>query len=546
VDVTNTVTPVSGFTYAGLETYTVQDSGGNVISSAYYGIYLRRNGAGHAIVADWGFWNPDKQDFDRFVESTPVEASAARLQLVWRAATKTLHIGYSTDNGASFTVVRSYALIGADAPPAYPWSNGMGIELAAVNRTAAPVNAGELTFDNMAVYTPASEADGSGSFFGSDNFAGTELQPGRYTPILTTNGAGWLQTDGQLNFVCDATSPTINNVNPAQQVLVWSSNPDSNTSFEQSWTAEALFSVNTAPVSANGVVILGFIVTPAGLGNPQYGLYILSASSGTRIFTSRANFNGSSGARVTLGTTGALDPQFNPDSVRLRIRYNAAIRTLTSSFSLDDGQTWQDYSSFGTETRMGGNAADAIAATWPELPQQGFGLRLYGSLYGNGQSTGPLLNSGDATVRNLSVSIDTPSIDNWAQSVFTAEQAADPAISSPTADPDGDGIPNFLAYIYGLDPLGNVPPPPNALPSAGTIKDESNQDYLSWTFRRIRNPFIEVTVEASDDFLNWVVIPTRIQSITDNGDGTDTIVVIDISPFPGKESRYMRFNFSER
>lgn len=42
---------------------------------------------------------------------------------------------------------------------------------------------------------------------------------------------------------------------------------------------------------------------------------------------------------------------------------------------------------------------------------------------------------------------------SWKDGVFTEAQAADPAISGPSADPDGDGFDNLEEYAFGGDPL---------------------------------------------------------------------------------------------
>jgi hypothetical protein len=55
---------------------------------------------------------------------------------------------------------------------------------------------------------------------------------------------------------------------------------------------------------------------------------------------------------------------------------------------------------------------------------------------------------------------------SWQSSQFSAEQLADPLISGPVADPDGDGISNQQEYVLGLLPLTADP---SAAPAIGKI-----------------------------------------------------------------------------
>lgn len=69
-----------------------------------------------------------------------------------------------------------------------------------------------------------------------------------------------------------------------------------------------------------------------------------------------------------------------------------------------------------------------------------------------------LAGSADSTTASITV-LDTFSV--WQNSTFTVGQLANPAISGPTADPDGDGIANQNEYIFGLLPLSSdVSPSP--------------------------------------------------------------------------------------
>ena len=45
------------------------------------------------------------------------------------------------------------------------------------------------------------------------------------------------------------------------------------------------------------------------------------------------------------------------------------------------------------------------------------------------------------------------SYDNWRLAEFSAQQAADPLVSGPAADPDGDGFSNLEEFAFGGDPL---------------------------------------------------------------------------------------------
>jgi len=42
---------------------------------------------------------------------------------------------------------------------------------------------------------------------------------------------------------------------------------------------------------------------------------------------------------------------------------------------------------------------------------------------------------------------------DWRLAEFSSQQAADPLVSDPAADPDGDGFSNLLEYAFGGDPL---------------------------------------------------------------------------------------------
>lgn len=149
VSATNLVTPSTGYTYQGLETYTLTSANGN---NAYYGMYLSTFNGGAQLAAEWGIWNAGTGDFDRqrTVVST-LDTTDVLLRLDYNGDTKVMSAGYSL-NGSTFFNVGSFDLDGAQAGLEAPNLNGLGLQLIAVlNQGAGPVAAGELYFDNISV-----------------------------------------------------------------------------------------------------------------------------------------------------------------------------------------------------------------------------------------------------------------------------------------------------------------------------------------------------------------------------------------------------------
>lgn len=240
------------------------------------------------------------------------------------------------------------------------------------------------------------------SFYGSDDFNDNTFASGRWGSFNTTNAGLWTETNGRMEFTGDATSTGITTSNRVQQFRVWSNNTASS-SYTDTWTASASFTIDTAAVSSNGVVVMGLETFAATTNAGYYGVYLLSATNGSRIFTERGIWNGSGYNRVTLGSTGDLNLSFDTTNVLLETRYNPSTNALTTAFSFDGGTTYYDFTT-GGGTNAFGSSASFTVTNWAASATDGFGLDFYGALYGNGTQTGPTLLSGQAYVDNLSVS----------------------------------------------------------------------------------------------------------------------------------------------
>jgi cyclophilin family peptidyl-prolyl cis-trans isomerase len=99
---------------------------------------------------------------------------------------------------------------------------------------------------------------------------------------------------------------------------------------------------------------------------------------------------------------------------------------------------------------------------------------------------------------------------------FTVEELANPAISGPTADPDGDGLANLLEYALGLAPkTANASGLPEVAASAG-----------EWTYTYTRpsdRADITYAVERSTDLTSWTTADVTHELVsTDAATGTQT------------------------
>lgn len=96
----------------------------------------------------------------------------------------------------------------------------------------------------------------------------------------------------------------------------------------------------------------------------------------------------------------------------------------------------------------------------------------------------------------------------WRALHFTPGQLADPAVSGPGADPDGDGLPNLLEYAFARDPLAADHQAPFFAGSLGA------GDRLVFThFHAADRSDLSYRVEWSPDLAEWSDEPVNIVEI---------------------------------
>lgn len=133
---------------------------------------------------------------------------------------------------------------------------------------------------------------------------------------------------------------------------------------------------------------------------------------------------------------------------------------------------------------------------------------------------------------------DPPSdgFDLWLETNFTEAELADASLSGPTADADADGLPTLAEYLLGGAPkeadLDRLP-----------IVSRS-EGLLAVSYTRVQGlSNITAELEVSDDLDSWETGLATEVSVTDNGDGTETVLLRDI--LADARARYARLRVSQ-
>jgi hypothetical protein len=158
-----------------------------------------------------------------------------------------------------------------------------------------------------------------------------------------------------------------------------------------------------------------------------------------------------------------------------------------------------------------------------------------GLAYGTYSAT-LLVQTGDANqpLLTLPVSLAITPRATWRQTRFgTAQNSGNAA---DTADPDHDGIINILEYAFNTDP--------NAA-SANPISFAVAGNHLTVTFKRTHPAPTDISYvpQVANDLTSgiWNSGPAYTsQTATDNGDGTETVVVTDSAVVGSTSAHFLR------
>lgn len=137
----------------------------------------------------------------------------------------------------------------------------------------------------------------------------------------------------------------------------------------------------------------------------------------------------------------------------------------------------------------------------------------------------------------VTLKIAADAYEAWRLAQFSADDLADDAISGATADPDGDGVPNLLAFALGRTPGTTPGDQPPALAAVARI---DQQDYFTVAFTRtVDLAGATLTCEFSDTPSGpWTASNLVIAS---TADGTVMhLVMRDTEPLSAHPRRFAR------
>jgi len=152
---------------------------------------------------------------------------------------------------------------------------------------------------------------------------------------------------------------------------------------------------------------------------------------------------------------------------------------------------------------------------------------------------------GSPSTATVTIAEITP-FQTWETNEFGAN-ATDPNIGGALADPNHNGVPNFLEYAFNTDPLqaGNA-----AQPALSVVQDGSGNNYLALTFTELNTDSnlafeVQVTRDLTQQTDQWHSGPTYTTVVSQTVTGSTTQVTVrDNTPFTPVEHRYIRVQVS--
>jgi len=327
---------------------------------------------------------------------------------------------------------------------------------------------------------------------------------------LSVDSLGNIYTSGWFIGTATVGSSTMDSADASSALFI----AKQNSSGVFLWGQQAVGSTSST-AAANAVAVSGSNLVTAG----AFGGY----DSGDTAAFPGAN---------TLTNTSAAYSGFSDIFVAELSTVGSTIPAITSSTSVTTTTgTAFDYTITATNSPTS-FSANPIPAWAGFDPSTGL-LSGTPNVAGTSSITIVALNAIGTGTATLTLVVQNP-YDVWRNTYFSTLELGTPSISGDTADPNQNGIPNLMEYALGQDPRASGV---TSLPV--TV---SGSNYLTLTYTRPNSTTdITYTVEVSGNLTGWNSGSsyTLASPPTDNGDGTSTVTVRDLTP-KGGNKRFIR------
>jgi len=241
---------------------------------------------------------------------------------------------------------------------------------------------------------------------------------------------------------------------------------------------------------------------PAGASTPVFTSNGTSAAQNTTVFFTQAGGYTFS-VKIADGSGSSVT-----SSVAVTVNQTPTYVGVTSGTPVIGSNITQQFSATAVD-QFGNNFAVEPTFTWTTSG--------YGNVSSNGLYTAPYA-SGVASVSasysssisaNIDVTASTP-WKTWVTSTFSADEAQDPTVSGPLANPARDGICNLLKYALNADPKS---PTPHLLPVLAL-----DGDNLTFTYQQ-NDAATDLTyvLEQSQDLSTWTTATPNTSLLSDDG-----------------------------
>ncbi|MDA7864228.1 lamin tail domain-containing protein [Akkermansiaceae bacterium] len=321
------------------------------------------------------------------------------------------------------------------------------------------------------------------------------------------------------------------------------------------WSAltEANFTIESIPADSTNLAIAEMLYNPSGPSAAEIDAgfddgddfeFLRIENTGNMTidlsdvrFTSGISYDFSSSQIITIAPQGIAILVSNLDAFRFRFgnSFDSFIAGQYSSKLANGGELLRIV---GIDDSVIHEFTYSTESPWPDLSaSDGHSILIKDTAAGHGAG------SNWKTSEIIGGSPDgTIQFDQWVQGNFSAPEQADPTVSGPNADPDGDGWSNLFEFAFGSAPTinGNRPSPLEA-----TTESIGNDQYFVVSYTRAGGRrSAEMSADISSDLDDWSAGGIPMAPDVTHPDGSVTSKFRHPDPI-GSGKQFMRLRVSQ-